>query len=269
MIKTNGMKLMECINELEEIESIDTKLTFAIFRSSAYSKIESMVNKLKQRIEEQMKASKISNDTYDAKNKEMIKKYEDELRKIYVEYENSIINVQLEMQEAESNQKIAIANLKKINDMKNEALQKQEYIEQLINNPELHKQYTNKVDAYIEKFNNYNKIIDECLIETELVRQEFLRTLDEVDIIDENNQLTTKNESFFQGLINKIKSLFSNKKSYETQFVNPTEENITKLENENVERIKEVSRKNVKFLATIIVMKKKINQYFNLTAERG
>ena len=124
MIKTNGMKLMECINELEEIESIDTKLTFAIFRSSAYSKIESMVNKLKQRIEEQMKASKISNDTYDAKNKEMIKKYEDELRKIYVEYENSIINVQLEMQEAESNQKIAIANLKKINDMKNEAYRK-------------------------------------------------------------------------------------------------------------------------------------------------
>jgi len=40
MIKSKGMELMELINQLGQIETIDTEITFAIFRSSTQKKME-------------------------------------------------------------------------------------------------------------------------------------------------------------------------------------------------------------------------------------
>ena len=40
MIKSKGMELMELINQLGQIETIDTEITFAIFRSSTQKKMD-------------------------------------------------------------------------------------------------------------------------------------------------------------------------------------------------------------------------------------
>lgn len=256
MIKSKGMELMELISQLTGIETIDTEITFAIFRSSTQKKIEEKINELSSKIKEQMIIYGIDNKEYEEKNEKIIARYKEVFKKMYTEYENSIISIQLEMQEAESNQKVAIAGFKKIADIKKE--------KQLIlqNDQTALSKYIEKENACIKKFNNYNTILDECLIETEMCRQEFLQELEKIKIITQEKQLMKKN-SKFEEILQKIKNIFNGKKYYEN-FLAQTEQNISALENENEPKIKEVNKKNVKFIATIIVMRKKINSSFKL-----
>lgn len=256
MIKSKGMELMELINQLGQIETIDTEITFAIFRSSTQKRMEEKVNELINKIKEQMITYGIENKEYEEQNEKIITKYKEVLKKMYTEYENSIISIQLEMQEAESNQKVAIAGFKKIADVK------KENITMLQNNPAALQKYIEKENACIKKFNDYNTILDECLIETEMCRKEFLKELDKINIITQEMQLVKKS-SKFQEIIQKIKNVFNGKRYYEA-FLNNIEQNILNLESINEPKIKEVSNQNVKFIATIIVMRKKINNSFKL-----
>lgn len=256
MIKSKGMELMELINQLGQIETIDTEITFAIFRSSTQKKMEEKVNELINKIKEQMITYGIDNKEYEEQNEKIISKYKETLKKMYTEYENSIISIQLEMQEAEINQKIAIAGFKKVADIKKENMA------MLQNNPEALQKYIDKENACIIKYNDNNTILDECLIETEMCRKEFIQELDRINIITEEMRLTKKSNKF-QEIIQKIKNVFNGKKYYET-FLNNIEENILKLSNINEPKIKEVHNQNVKFIATIIVMRNKINKNFKL-----
>lgn len=256
MIKSKGMELMELINQLGQIETIDTEITFAIFRSSTQKRIEEKVNELTNKIKEQMITYGIEAKEFEEQNEKIISSYKEALKKMYTEYENSIISIQLEMQEAESNQKVAIAGFKKIADIKKEnqvALQ---------SNPNALQKYIEKENACITKFNDYNTILDECLIETEMCRKEFLQELDKINIITQEMQLVRKSIKF-QEIIQKIKNVFNGKKYYQT-FLSKIEQNISILENENEPKIKEVNKQNVKFIAAIIVMRKKINNSFKL-----
>ena len=95
-----------------------------------------------------------------------------------------------------------------------------------------------------------------------MCRKEFLKELDKIHVITEEMRLVKK-ASKFQEIIQKIKNVFNGKKYYEA-FLNNIEQNILNLESINEPKIKEVSNQNVKFIATIIVMRKKINNSFKL-----
>ena len=75
MIKSKGMELMELINQLGQIETIDTEITFAIFRSSTQKKMEEKVNELINKIKEQMITYGIENKEYEEQNDKIIQKY--------------------------------------------------------------------------------------------------------------------------------------------------------------------------------------------------
>ncbi len=68
------------------------------------------VNELINKIKEQMITYGIENKEYEEQNDKIIAKYK-VLKKMYTEYENSIISIQLEMQEAESNQKSSYSRI--------------------------------------------------------------------------------------------------------------------------------------------------------------
>lgn len=284
MKKSIGMRLMEKINELSQLEILEIELTFGIFKNILDEKINEKVECLNAELDSK-------NNLYNIKTKfiddeeDIINNYKNELKRIKEKFENRIVNISIEMHAAQNNQIMALANFKKISDEKKELINSDNYqniwkrkksLEQALKNARNIEEYNkykealqkiqDPLDLYnmsanscIKKFNNYNNIINECLIEVEICKKEAIETLDsilnfeqKVDIIKKPNKI---NE-----FINRFKFMIGGKSKFHENVIDKMKNDMQQLKSDNEIRIKDINDKNIKFTAAILIMKRKINQ---------
>ena len=284
-------KLFEYIKELGEIEVIDQTLSLAIFLKKINNLIEEKMEKIENELNSKMSLYNVKNGKFESKKEEILKKYKLELNKVVEKYEDRYINIQLELQGINSNQKIVLANWQKILEEREEiikngeqkqyldrkkileykqenTLSSQEFYEcdrllkELINPME---NIETKANACIEKFNNYNTLIDECLIEANICEKEAIDCIEDVVKYQFNDKLAqislfTKINNF----INKIVYRFSGSSKFEKEVINKMEADLEKIQRENNEIINNIEYKSCHFTVTILHMREKINEEFKL-----
>ena len=155
----NNVLLIEKLTELNEMEIAKIKVLTAIFMKTLQELNDKKVQSMVSNFEEQAKAYGQHLADYQEIYDKTISQYEAQMTQIMDKYKERFINIQLELQEAECNQKIAIANLKKSFDIKSEAEE--------ASKEKLAQDYLRKMFACMQKKENYDLIIDECEKELE------------------------------------------------------------------------------------------------------
>ena len=249
----NNVLLIEKLTELNEMEIAKIKVLTAIFMKTLQELKDKKVQSMVSNFEEQAKAYGQHLADYQEIYDETISQYEAQMTQIMDKYKERFIDIQLELQEAECNQKIAIANLKKSFDIKSEAEE--------ASKEKLAQDYLRKMFACMQKKENYDLIIDECEKELENCIEEVENKLNNV-FLDKSGQLIVREESFLTKWINKIKNMFTGKTKFNAYCIEPMSIELEMIERKLPDHMRQIRQKTVRFVAKIKQAKDETNLIF-------
>ena len=254
MEKNNrNVLLMEKLTELNELEITKMKILTAIFIKTLQEIKNKKVQSMESNFEEQAKVYGQDLADYQEVYYEIMNKYKDQIEQIIERYNELFINIQLELQEAECNQKIAITNFKKSFDIKLEAMS--------ISKENLAQDYSKKMLACMQKKENYDVIIKACQKELEDCVEEAENKLNSL-FINKAGQLVLREESFFTKLMDKIKNMFTGRTKFNTYCIESTNVELEMIERKLPDHIKQIRQKTIHFVAKIKQAKDETNLIF-------
>ena len=217
--------LMINLHNLSSFEQNEFKILIAIYTTLYENLKKDKINDFKNSIESQIKfySGKLSD--YSDKISQVVSKYELLINKILIEYNTRFIALMNEIQNTESNQKIAITNMKLSIELKSEK----------------------KYNAVNVKRNNYEIVLQECFNQLENCKYELKNKLNEI-FYNRNNQLAIKKNNIFQKIIN----LFTGKQNIDKFVFDAVDMEIKKLE-ETVEN--EIYKINIETIQNVAIIK--------------
>ena len=245
--------LMDKLTELSDLEINKVKVLTAIFNKTTQNILQKKVQSLESSFEEQAKfyGQKLSDYTqiYD----EIIPKYKKQLSEIIEKYTQLFVNMQIELQEAECNQKIAITNLKKSFDIKEEITGKAK--------EELIEEYRKKIIACMQKKMNYDVIIKECSKEIDSCAINMETKINSL-FSDKSNQIALRDENAFKKIINKISNFFTGEKKFNTYVIEPITVELDMMDSKLPDITNNIHKDTVDFVARIKQAKDETNTIF-------
>lgn len=253
MEKNVEKKLIDKLKELNEVEQNKAKIITTIFVKSTQEIKEQKINSLENSILNQAKFYNQNIDNYNEIYTEILEKYTKQLSQIINIYSELFINIQMELQEAECNQKIAITNLKKSIDMKEKISNE--------DSKELIEEYNKKIDACIQKKINYDIIIENC--EKELEQCSTIM-LEKINMLfgDKSSQISLENESGFKKFINKVVNKFVGATKFNTYVIEPTNLEVETIHKKLGRLSIDIKNNTINFVAKIKQAKDETNKIF-------
>ena len=239
--------------ELNELEIMKSKVFAALFQKSTNEIVEYKIKIMKSNFEKQANYYGQSVDNYEDEYQDIAVRYREQLFQILRKYDEYFINMCLELQEAECNQKIVIANLKNSYEIKEQIKDraKEEIIEE----------YERKLYACLEKKKNYDFIIykyekslNECL-------NEIQKLIDEV-FSEKDNMISLKNESRFEKVISKIRNLFTGKANFKLYVLQPINIELDSIDEKLLGITNNIHQETINFVARSKRAKDEINVIF-------
>lgn len=248
--------LMDKLVKLNELEIKKSKILTAIFIKTTKEIMDKKVQILANSLEEQARFYNRNLERYEDIYDQILLKYKKQLAQIIEKYNIFYMNLQLELQEAECNQKIAITNLKKSFDRKQEMAThvKSEILEE----------YNKKITACMEKKLNYDVIIKNCENEIEecsIQMQNKINTL----FSDKLSQISPKERSSFGNFIRKIKNKFTGARKFNTYVIEPICVELEMMDNKLPDILNDIKQDTIHFVAKIKQAKDETNQIFEHT----
>jgi hypothetical protein len=234
---------------------------------------------------------KKTEDCVDSKNS-IVAKYNSEFQKIYDVRKEQFYNVVAEIQEMQGNQKIAMANIMKVNaviedlaasgsykeysekkaefeGVINTTLNKAEfdkYSELLDNLKDPFEEHYKTAAALADKYDGYQAVIAEC--------EKKLNEITEAAITDfeaivkyRTNGVAVKKSNVITNLIGKILSIFGGKARFEKEVVKKMESEIAEVEKTNDEIITAVSSQTMSLVSRIEAARAEVNAAYNAAVE--
>lgn len=282
-------KFIKKITELTELENNNLKIKSAIFMRKINEKIDISIKEIELRINEEIEFYGQKPENYLEYKKSILEKYFQEFIKFSEEYELQYINIIQELQETYANQKIAMANCKKMKNLKDEFLQsnkfqeykqiKAKYKEDMDNsltkkefekNMNLLKKLENPVEEYdikikacIEKAKDYELIIENCNQKLDECKQKAVEELNNY-VSKKTSQLVIyqKNNIIFK-IINKITNIFTGKKKVQINIIDKSKVELNNLETEVNNTKNNIRENTISFLELLIKRREELNNKFN------
>lgn len=245
--------LTEKLLALNELEIKKAKVLVAIFVKTTTEVIARKVQLLQSSFEEQAEFYDQDLEEYDDIYKQILSSYEEQLLQVVDQYNEFYMNVQLELQETECNQKIAIANLKRSFDMKQEIKGRSQKGKK--------EEYNAKILACMQKKVNYDKIIEECEKELNECTERMKNKVNSL-FNDKTGQISLSNRGSVQKTIHKIIHFFSGKIRFNTYVVEPINIEIEMVENKLPDVINEIKQETIHFVAKIKQAKGETDKIF-------
>lgn len=252
--------LMNKLRELNELEITKAKVLTAIFTKTVSEIVDKKVQSLESNFENQAQYYDQNLSDYQEIYDEIISKYQEQLNQIIDKYNELFVNIQLELQEAECNQKIAITNLKKSLDIKNEISDKAK--------KELIEEYTRKIVACMQKKSNYDIIIDECEKELNKCSSSVESQINSL-FSDKSSQISLKEESGFRKFLNKVKNIFSGKAKFNDYVIEPMNVELEMMENKLPDIVNNLHQETIEFVAKMKQAKDETNKIFDDMMNQG
>lgn len=274
-------KLIENLTKLTELEINNLQIKSEIFIRKLNEKLETSLKEIELRIDEEIVFFNQNPKKYIQYKESTIKGYEEQLQKIYDEYKIQYINICEELQEIQINQKIAIANIKKIQDLKKEFIKSEKYEQykalkykykkdmdnsenkedfekymnllKNLNNPI--EEYDNKINEMLNKAKEYELINSICI---EKINECINNSINDLNkwVQQKTNQLQVYNQSnIFKEFYTIITNFFLGKKRLQINVIDTTEYELECLEQEVSIAKKNIKNNTIKFIKQLLDLK--------------
>lgn len=246
-------ELIDKLKELNEIEQYKSRILTTIFIKTTHEIKKQKVKSLKDNILSQAEFYNQNIDNYTEVYTEILNKYTDQLSQIIKVYTELFINIQMELQEAECNQKIAITNLKKSIDLKNK-------MNGQISKESVEK-HNKKIEACMQKKLNYDIIIENCEKELEKCSSNMLN---EINMLfgDKSSQISLREEKGLKKFINKLFNKFIGSNKFIKYVITPTNIEVETMNNKLPKLNSDMKEKIINFVAKIKQAKDETNKIF-------
>ena len=247
MDKSLGVRLADEIKEVCEIEATKTQLESCLFSKKINDKINNGANSIEISLKSGAEVYGVNYNNYYDKIESIKSKYLIDANNLSKEYEFQFVNLQLELRELLSNQKIALVNAKKCLDLKKEQTDKN-----------FSDAYNKEKEKYLGKFYLYNSLIKDCEFKIQNCMTETYSEIDNVINEMSEMQIAVDNENFFNKFINKITNIFSGKSKFESK-LGEFEEKANSLSNDNIFKIERIKNNTVSLVEDILNKKENMN----------
>ena len=253
--------IMKHLTELTELEINNLVIKSAIFSRNIEDTIKKGKQKIETRINEEIRFFGKNPDSYLNFKQNILKEYDNELKKIYREFELQFINICEELQEILASQKISIAYCRKNKKLKDELIKSKE-----INDIELNDMtkinvevYDRKIEKYIKQVDSYELLTKDCNLKLEECTKNAIEALNNL-INKRINQLDIyKNNNIIFKIVNKIINVFYGKNKIQALILDKSTLEINNLRNDvNSERIK-IRENTIDFIEKILDLREKID----------
>ena len=217
---------------------------------------------------------------------DLLKKYEEEFKKIYDAYYNKCFQFLMLKEQIELNRLSTIGNIVTLLDLKDKVEESQEYIEFINKRKELEQkletievkedydktfevlnaledpklQYDDKLAKYIEKYGNLCGLIDSIQEAVEAVFEEGVEAISSINVVETAMAEESKND-----IISKIKKVLSSlfkKGDFEKGYFEKAVERVNTIDSEISKIIEKVREESVNVVSVVLDHKEKINAAF-------
>lgn len=254
-IETNT-KLTTILKEINELENNKLLLWATIYTRKCEELKKKKVSEFTEYLKGQVVFYKRNMHNYQEKINELVEEYDAKLTRLINQYNAYYIYLQNEIILANSNQKIAIANiatskraLEKANNMKNEVL-----IEKA----------NRKIFATAQKKLNYDVVIEEITSRLQRCMEDTYQNINSMFNIEFNSMAVN---SANLGLINKIRAFFtitfSGDRNFKKYVLDDLENKFREIELSNVSKISDVKTEMLISVSQMDKIRKDINLAFN------
>lgn len=281
-------KLLRMIKELSQLETNEIELMLAIFKKKIKDRVNDYMRKISEDFSVKCEYYGKSHEELREIREEILGGYEREFSRISDRLQEQYVNLILELQEIQSNQKIALTNYKKMLDAKAEVESSREYISyknnfnNWIEKRELAKDqdavdkcdmallelknpviiYEEKIDSLIEKYGNYCGLEIECYRRLEECSNSVEMAIDSVMKYDLDWLDVPRKHGIFSTIKKLLNKVFSGGK-FEREFLRPTKEKIRTIRKNTDVLIENIRDNTVKYIDTLNVYKNQIKQASN------
>ena len=285
-------RLLNELTEMSKIEALTLQVQFAIFNKRLNEFYSDKMGVIVKNFDDQASFyGKKSEDCIDSKNS-IISKYNAEFQKIYDARKEQFYNVVAEIQEMQGNQKIAMANIMKVNAEIEDLVDSNDYKEYVKNKAEFESivnttlnkaefdKYTDLLEnlkdpfdihyktasALADKYDGYQAVITEC--EKKLIEIGNAAVADFESIVKYRTAgVAIKKSNVFSNIINKIMSIFGGKARFEKEVVKKMESEIADVEKTNNEVVSVVSTQTLSLVSKIEAARAEVNASYNSAVE--
>lgn len=243
-------RLVESLNEVSNLEVNETSLLIAIIKKNIEDLININMQKLNEDFLEKCEYYGRSITEVNAEKVEILNSYKDEFNKIASKFEEEYMGISLELQEAQANQKISIANMKKVLDIKRKFIESEEYKSSKGNSEVSIDVYNRKIDKLADKYIKYCGLEQACIYKLRKCNERVEDAISSVmqfevgklAVIEKNNILK---------VFSKILLKITGAKRFEKEYIFTKKQNIEKIR-KNTENVVEELDKEIK--NTLIIL---------------
>ncbi len=249
-------KLMKLIKKMTEIETVELEFLFAKFNKELQENYNEKISIIENNINSQIQYFGKKVEEYSNEKQNIIRRYADEFQKIYNKRKEQYYNIIIEIQEVQSNQKIALVNfLTTVKQMKKAP-------EKLIDS------YDKKLVALVAKYDNYDAIIKEC----EKKLEECINcSKDDFNKIMKYRSLSLTQENKVNIIISFIKKIlgkFFGKSKIQKEVIDKMGDELIDIEKNNNNIIEIINEQTIELIAKIEEARDQINLEFKLSTEQ-
>ena len=286
---TLSERLTNIVKEIAEEEIREVHLIIAIIKKRILDLINKNIKLLEEEFDINCERFGKKCIKFVAEKGRIIEEYKIEFNRIASKFEEEYMNLGLEIQEIQSNEKIAISNMKKIILEKEKFIKSGEYEKFLIKIKGLEEQrdnclvkaefdkitsyldnvkdpieiYNKKIDAFAEKYIRYCGLEEACIIKLTECIDNIEESINSVMQYDIGKLMKVNKKSVFSKLFSKI----GGTRKFEKNYLAKKKENIIKIKSNNNSLLEKIDNEINDILSVLIACNSKINQVFIQTIE--
>lgn len=285
-------RLMQSIKEMTELEVQELELRFGKFNSELKESYNSKINAIEENLDNQIVFYGKTIEECKEEKKSILERYTAEFQKIYDLRKEQYFNIQIEIQEMQANQKIALANFKKVVDERRryigseefaEYMKKKQEMKSIVENTLKHEEldrysklleeltnplefYQKKLVALVVKFDGYKALIEECENKLDECINSSKNDFDEI-VRFRNNSLAIKKGNPVMSFISKFLNKFSGNKKFEKDVIQKMDEELKSIEEANNNSINIINSQTLDLISKIEEVRETLNVEFKTAIE--
>lgn len=287
MENTLSEELLSRIEEISNIEVNEAALLISIIKKNITDLIEKNLKIVEDDFVSKCSFYNKKIEEVSKEKEEILNGYKEQFYNIASKLEEEYMNFALELQDAQSNQKIALVNLKKVSDSKIAYLSSGEYeiyktkiknLEDKMNNCLIKEEfdkiadyldnvvdpidgYNKKLDAYAQKYVEYYGLEEACITNLRNCNSKIDDAINSVMQYD-FGELEVAKKSSILTIFSKILNRIVGSKKFEKEYVSKKREDLEKIRVNSITIIENLDKEIDKALIVLNVYNSRINQAF-------
>lgn len=254
-------KLSTTLTEISMIEVTEISLLIAIVKKNVVDLINKNMKKLNDEFLEKCEFYGKSISQVNSEKEAILNSYKEEFDKIATKFEEEYMNLAIELQEVQASQKITIANMKKVIDLKNEYLASE-------NSDDSEAKldvYNRKIDSLADKYVKYCGLEEACIIKLKECNENIEKIIESVISQETSSEALTvvEDKKSIFSLFSKIFKIFSKNKSFEREYIFNKKQNLEKTKIATNAVLEEIDKQINDSLIILDAYNAKINQICN------